>query len=55
MSSKRLLIVLSERGTLVTSCQSGPSVSFTMALQADYVNGAALVCGFFDLATSSAT
>ena len=47
MSSLRLLIVLSERGTLVTSqTVSGPSISFTMTLQAGNINDSAIVCGF---------
>ena len=56
MSSLRLLIELSERGNLVTSqTASRPSISFTMALQAGYINDSAIVCGFFDLTTSLAT
>ena len=47
MSSNRLLIVLSERGTLVTSrTASGPSISFTMALQGGNINDSAIVRGF---------
>ena len=54
MSSIRLLIVLSERETLVTpQTASGPSISFTMALQAGNINDSAILWGFFDLTSSA--
>ena len=47
-------ILLSERGFLVISlAASGPSMSFTMALQIGSINVSATVYGFFDLAMSS--